>query len=169
MSLSTKSIGNVESRLHRQDLRYCKSAQGRKYFNDKFSCMESKIHSKNTDMKVFIATSYDALIVKFFTALWRGFSDDSGTAITTWRKQSFIMEHVEPQCANIYVRRSHGCCAWISMAASERLSYWKIIESIYIIEKNYRKYIAITLFLSACRKQRVWTRYMVQGSVSEDI
>jgi len=87
VSFSTKSIGNIESRLYRQDLRYCKSAQGWKYFNDKFSCMESKIHSKNTDMKVFIiATSYDALFENFFTALWRGFSDDSGTAITTWRK-----------------------------------------------------------------------------------
>jgi len=64
VSFSTKSISNIESRLHRQDLRYHQSTQSWKYLDNKFPCVESKIYGKwvNTEMFV-INILYDLYIL----------------------------------------------------------------------------------------------------------
>lgn len=140
VSLSTKSIGNIESRLHRQDLRHCQSAQGREYLDNEFSCVESKIYGKNTcrTQTVYYNYSpyitYSKYIYTILVIIWwifiafRGrFSDNSGTTAASWRKQSFAMEHVESQCTNLHICRPHRCCARISMATSEIRYYnWNV-------------------------------------------
>lgn len=61
VSFPTKSIGDVQSGLHRQDLRHRQSAQGREYPDDEFACLESEIYGKQHD-KMFL--------YEYFTRRW---------------------------------------------------------------------------------------------------